>query len=212
MALEIDCRECNTRLRIREEDREKTIRCPTCSSIVPPEDLTPGSEAASPFSAVSSGPDEPEAVNPYASPTTPVDMAAGPASDGTSGSTHGVRLAMEQTRPWVLFLGILGFIATGIFALVALAGFVMVFVDNGPMGLMVCLVYGIIGVIYFAGSYYLFVYGQRIGKFLETDRMSELAHALTAQKSFWRLLGILAVLWIGLVVLLMGVSVFGVIG
>jgi len=127
----------------------------------------------------------------YASPTAPphVDVTA-QAADEPQAITPGIRRAMSQTRPWVLFLSILGFLAGGVMTLVAV-GMVIGATLSGDYELMIAApIYLLYAALYLAGAYYLSVYGRRIRLLQQTNRVRDLESALVAQKSFWRLLGI----------------------
>jgi hypothetical protein len=178
MPLETVCRQCNTRLRIREEHLGRSIKCPTCSATVPAEDLKPPAAANNPFAGSDEASEASPAVNPYASPETPVESAGGPALTDSLIVTDGIRTAMRQTRPWVIFAAVLGFLASAMMLLGALtliaAGAMS---GRGPQmtgTLMGGIVYLLMGSVYFAGSYFLLAYGQRIGKFLSSDAIADL--------------------------------------
>lgn len=147
--------------------------------------------------------------NPFASPQFPSEPMEGPS--GGRFDSPGIVDALAGTRPWVLFLGILGFIATGLFVLVAVIGIVST-MAGGPNGFPAAIglgvVYLVIAVVYAAASYYLFSYGQRIGDYLNGRDVRQLEEALFAQKSFWKLLGIVVAIYLGLVALIIPVMLF----
>lgn len=122
--------------------------------------------------------------------------------------------AMRQTRPWVLFLSILGFIGAGF---LVLAGVLFAFLGAmgeqfGAAGLfdgygpLVGLVYLVLGGAYVVPSWLLWRYAGSIGRFTTYGAMEQLAEAVVAQKSFWRFAGISSAVLIGLYVLAIGVG------
>jgi hypothetical protein len=151
-----------------------------------------------------------EEANPYVSPVEPssgIDVAAG-SGDGGGGITPGMRQALAQTRPWVLFLSVLGFLAAG---LASIASLVYVAVSVGALGALgatgLILLVGALmmagaTVLYFFAAYHLFAYASAIAKFLRSRETRDLARALLAQKSFWRLVGMVTAVVIAIYLLL----------
>jgi hypothetical protein len=113
---------------------------------------------------------------------------------------------MSETRPWVLFLSVLAFIGGGLMALGSVTLGIMVVLEEEPLAIILALIYLIYGGFGLGCAYYLFSYGQRIGVFLSTSHNDHLETALVAQKSFWKLVGIFAVVVL-LVTLLGGLLV-----
>lgn len=115
------------------------------------------------------------------------------------------------TRPWVLFLSILGFILTGLYALMTVGALVM----GGRMGgagspfLMIVLLYSVSALIYFFLSLFLFKYSTRIGEFTRTGHINHLNDALAQQLAFWRLVGILAAIGVVLILLALMFAIIG---
>ena len=125
--------------------------------------------------------------------------------------------ALTGTRPWVRLVSILGFVMTAFLALVALVmPFFSTLTDGAPglgFGILAFLLYGFIALVYGFLSLYLFRYSQSIGNFERSRSVSDLGAALGHQKSFWRLVGIVASIYLVLIVLGIGVAVIvGLIG
>jgi hypothetical protein len=113
-----------------------------------------------------------------------------------------------QTRPWVRFLSVLGFIATALMAVVGLLG--------GGLGLagaggnapaVVMLAYVPLSLVYFFPSLFLWRFAERISKLQTTKAASDMESALEAQRSFWRFVGIAVALVLALYVVLLGLMV-----
>jgi len=81
-----------------------------------------------------------------------------------------------------------GFMALGAVGIVIGAA-----VSGEPGMFFLAPMYVIYAALYLAGSYYLLLYGLRIGSFQRTHSFGDLEAALVAQKSFWKLLGIVTV-------------------
>ena len=152
----------------------------------------------------------------YATPKAAVrDMAGG---NGTI--TDSILAALRKTRPWVLFLAIVGFfgaVLTGLGGISVLFSVLMlgsmkgmspaemVFFDSGMIMGMGAL-YIVSAVIYFMASWYLLKYAGAIKRLLVSLDVTDLEVALNQQASFWKLMGILALLTIILVIVLVVVG------
>ncbi len=113
---------------------------------------------------------------------------------------------LAQTKPWVRFLSVLGFITAGIATSVSL---LTAFIEgDGPpdlpggaglvVAVQVVVMFAISVSFYFIPSVLLWKYASRIDEHLrETDPPTFLA-ALSAQTSFWRYLGVLTLILIAL--------------
>ena len=160
-------------------------------------------------------------MNPYL-PYAPPGAASGPPQMASAGaSPSGLsELALEmlrQTRPWVIFLGVLSFIASG-FMLLAGVG-MMIFgavasaATSNPFGAAIGLVYIPFGLIYIYPGIKLVKYGSAIGRLMQTRAAADLEDALTQQKSMWKFSGISAivvmVLYVVIFVVAIGVGVSG---
>ncbi len=150
--------------------------------------------------------------NPYRSPFAVGD---GPVVGDESGQviTHKVLSMLRQTQPWVRFLSVLGIIFSALMVLVGSFGFVaMTF--TGPrtasVPFFLWLVYISMGVLYFLPALLLFRYASRINDLWTNRTVRQLEDALEAQKSFWKFVGILALVVI--VLYLVGIVVAFVFG
>jgi hypothetical protein len=134
--------------------------------------------------------------DPYQAPTA----AAAPMTMGSSTDLQATILeAMRQTKPWVTFLAILGFVGAGFLILagflVSIVGVVGDTFDKGAfrgLGALVGVAYLLLGALYVVPSVLLWRYAAGIGRFLQTAAMDQLAEAVVCQKSFWRFAGISA--------------------
>jgi len=144
-----------------------------------------------------------EEINPFASPQATAEQAPPEAQPADAEAiTPAIRQALAQTKPWVTFLSFLGFFFGG---LGALAGLLMLAIavfalSIGGMisGLMV-----LVGpALYLAAAYYLFTYGRKIGAFLKSDAVVDFEQAMGAQKSFWKLAGMVTASVLGIYLVL----------
>ena len=113
--------------------------------------------------------------------------------------------ALRATRPWTRLLSILGFILVAISILSGLAlifgrNFLPASADKPPLILT-----GIINVaasiFYLVPSIWLYRYSSAISRFLGGGGAIELGNALVYQKSFWKFVGIVILVFIIIAVL-----------
>ena len=110
--------------------------------------------------------------------------------------------SMAQTKPWVRLLSVLGFLVTaGALTFVAI-GSAVGGAAPGPLDLIIMI--PMCTLFYLIPSLLLWNYASRIGEFLRGTNHASLLTALTAQKSFWKYLGIL-----GLTVVIIYAVIFG---
>lgn len=133
-------------------------------------------------------------TNPYQPPNASYDHQ-GPGGPGESPGEVPADIleAMRQTRPWVLFLGVMGFLSVGLMVLLGLGVLAMGGVKGMPGGGALGLVYIVLGALYVVPALYLWRYGSRIGSLVQLPSMDALRDALVLQKSFWRFIGITVV-------------------
>lgn len=113
---------------------------------------------------------------------------------------------LAQTKTWVRFLAVLGFIGTGFMVLMFVISTMadvrvgapgpMELVIMTPFFLLFCLI----------PSLLMWNYANQIGSFLKGSSPATFSAAITAQKSFWKYVGILSLI---IVVLYGMVFVFG---
>jgi len=129
--------------------------------------------------------------------------AGGPARAGDVPAS--VVEILKATRSWVKFLSILGFIGCG---LLVVAGLVLGAAGSlsdymGVAGGFLSLLYLAIAVLYLFPALYLFRYAKAIDGLVASSSLPSLEDALEQQRKFWRFVGILAIVMIGLYVLIM---------
>jgi uncharacterized membrane protein len=124
--------------------------------------------------------------------------------------------ALKKTRPWVLFLAILGFVGAALTLLVGISVIISsvmlgkvegIDAEIAPFGsgMMIGLgvVYAAMALIYFFSSLYLLRYAGAIKRLSSSLSVADLEAALTQQASFWKLIGILALISIVLMVVML---------
>ena len=173
-SMKTNCPNCQQSLQLPEEVVGRTVRCPSCqhqftaAAAVPPNLLGAGVAPPRPFSS----------GLPQVTPKMVADLAS--------------------TRPWVLFLSILGFIVCGLMALagIAMIGLAAAAPRGGPPMAFLGLIYIPLALLYLCPAYFLLKYSGGIRGFLATRSASQMEQALQSQKSFWKFVGILMLVMI----------------
>ena len=113
---------------------------------------------------------------------------------GVSATTMDV---LRRTRPWVLFLSILGFIGTGLMLIAAIVITAATTIASSRSGIgppaWIGLVYVVMALFCFVPAVLLWRYGSRIGTLSARGHVEDLERALDAQRVFWRLTGIFVI-------------------
>jgi type II secretory pathway pseudopilin PulG len=117
--------------------------------------------------------------------------------NGTETLTPAMLDALRQTKPWARFLSIVGFVVVALMIAagigVAAVGVFMEGASRRGLFYVLPVLYIVLGVLYFFPALYLFRYAGAIGDALALPSKSEaVERALRLQKSFWKFMGILA--------------------
>jgi hypothetical protein len=142
-------------------------------------------------------------MNPYSPPGAPglyPDADANYAAVPQASVSEGTVDLLRQTRPWVMLLGILGFIASGLLILVGvfLAGWAVLAPGAKPAQAAIGLVYVPVAFAYIYPAIKLWSYGTAISRLMASRASTDLEDALGQQKAFWKFSGIAAVVVLGL--------------
>lgn len=140
--------------------------------------------------------------SPYTAPSAQIVPAS---YGGVSAETIQV---LRETRPWVLFIAILGILWTGLMVFSGLmmllaggmAGFSTPSGSSGPAAALPSVVmmgmaamYLLLGLLYLYPVIKLFKFAGAIGALSRSGSQADLENALRQQKGFWKFLGIMAI-------------------
>ena len=154
-------------------------------------------------------PDNPFASdeNPYeASQITVETPAVGKADPGFNRTAT----ILSQTRPWVRFMSVMLFICAGFMVLAGIGMALFIAIAGGAWGMaLLGLLYVAFAILYIAPGVFLWTYANRIDIFLRQRTTDRLDSALEAQKSFWKFIGIMMIIMLGLYLLILVVGVLG---
>ena len=105
--------------------------------------------------------------------------------------------SLRQTRPWVLFFSILGFLCSALmfvmflFALGEAARLASKPIPFDDVEMVIRgITVGLLGVLYVYPSLYLWRFARSIRVLTETHQLADLEAALRVQKTFWKFCGI----------------------
>ena len=107
---------------------------------------------------------------------------------------------MKQTAAWGKFLGILGFVFTGLMVVfgIVMAGMMQSLRQDNPVGPYLSVIYLALGVLYFFPSLYLFKYSTKMKNALETKNSEVLTQAFENEKSMYKFMGIMMIVLLGI--------------
>jgi hypothetical protein len=132
-------------------------------------------------------------------------------NQSNTGVPQEVMVEMRAATPWMKFAAILGFIYTAFVVIMALVAIVM----GGGYAVIPALVQLAVATVPFFLSLFLWQYASNLKQFTETRSNVNLFTAFVKQKAFWRLWGILTIIFIVLIIIViafaatMGASLFG---
>ena len=140
--------------------------------------------------------------NPYEAPATEAVQPAGQPIEGAHITTTMVAL-FSQTRPWVRYLSIVGFIGFGMVALIGIVGGIAAMIGGSVLdldfpGFLITIVYFAFAVLYFLPILYLHRYAGALKRMSSESKTLAMEQALRHQKSFWKFIGILSIVSIAL--------------
>lgn len=160
--------------------------------------------------------------NPYTTPVVSgerIDLFAG------SGLVSGAAIQkLAGTKPWVRLLSVISFIASGFMLLGAgslvLMGTVSSIAASGrtgsalpaSFGIAIAIAYAVFALIYLYPGVKLWKYANSIARLMHTQSEVDLVDALDQQRGFWKFIGIMVAIIIGLYIVAMVLMVVGVAG
>jgi hypothetical protein len=142
--------------------------------------------------------------NPYQSPESPVIPETSRNSGITLSETSLQYLA--ESSPWLRFMGIIGFIGSGICCLVGIistitsiaASSLISELANFPVWIF-SFIQIPLGVVLFFPAYFLFNFGKRIRTYQYTHSNEDLESGFKYNKSYWKFMGILNIICLALI-------------
>jgi len=126
---------------------------------------------------------------------------------------------LRSAAPWIQFIAIVGFVFCGIMVLLA---FGMIFSsiqtpthqqgwnfrELQQIGLIVGVIYLFVAVLMFFPNLFLLNYAKGIKTFLNSNEISDLNYGFKMQKNFWLFVGIMTIIYFGIIVLTFILAIF----
>jgi len=126
---------------------------------------------------------------PSTQPSSPQRVTRNVSAQGGQQVSSLVIDKLAGTQGWVRFFSVLGFIIFGLIMLGAVGALFL-----GGMGVLISLIYIVMGALYFFPTLKLSQYASRIARLRVTKSEVDLSAALEAQRSFWAFVGIVTII------------------
>lgn len=117
----------------------------------------------------------------------------------------GIAAVLAATQPWVRLVSILGFLSAALMIVSGVVAGIAGVALTGDSGMAALgLIYPLMGILYIIPSVYLFKYASRIADYVRGGQEIQLEMALDSQRSFWKFVGVLAV--VSIVLMILGIA------
>ncbi len=123
-------------------------------------------------------------------------------------STRTIEL-LNQTRPWVQLIGILLWIGTVIIAFVAVFGVIGAIMAGHAGGFFIAAIQVVVLFVYGLLARSLTTYASHINRLNVSERIEDLEEAVASQKTFWKTVGIITVIYLIMIIVIVGLSLAG---
>jgi hypothetical protein len=156
-------------------------------------------------------------INPYQSPQTEIDAVKSLSPQGILTDT--MVSYLKESSPWLRFMGICGYITSGI---TALFGFVISLTlltrenigswleisdFSSTLGGFAGMIYIIVGVILFFPARFTYNCGARIRNFVKNNAEQELELAFKNHKSLWKFMGINTIIGLAVIPVILVITI-----
>jgi hypothetical protein len=155
-----------------------------------------------------------DSENPYQSPDTPII----PETSQNTGISFSVTMLqyLNEASPWLRFVGILGYIGSGMtaiggiiaaIAMTAVAGFA------GELSAFPAWVFSFVyiplGVLFFFPAHFTYNFGKKIRDYKFSNAIEDIELALKNNKSLWKFYGILCIIYLAIIPLFFVLAIVG---
>jgi hypothetical protein len=139
--------------------------------------------------------------NPYQSPESPII----PETSQNSGMplTDTMLRYLIETSPWLRFIGIIGYIGSGMLCVTGIISAIVMLATSNLIGefggypvWLFPLVYLPFGVLLFFPAHFTFKFGQRIRMYQNSHSNEDLELGLKYSRSYWKFMGILYIIYL----------------
>jgi hypothetical protein len=139
--------------------------------------------------------------NPYQSPETSII----PETSQNSGMplTNTMLRYLVETSPWLRFIGIIGYIGSGMLCVTGIISTIVMLVTSNLIGefggyplWLLPLVYLPLGVLMFFPAHFTYRFGQRIRMYRYSHSNEDLESGFKYSRSYWKFMGILYIIYL----------------
>jgi hypothetical protein len=117
----------------------------------------------------------------------------------TERANPAVLRTLQRTQPWARLIGIVGLVIGGLHILIVIGGGGAMIATGNADGAGLLAVVPLIALFFIFPSLYLVRYANRIRDFVTHGQQSQLEAALEAQRSFWKFIGIVTLVYLVLI-------------
>jgi hypothetical protein len=153
-------------------------------------------------------------INPYQSPENP-SVPEKPL-ESRSALTETMLSYLKEASPWLRFIGVLGFIGSGLMCLGGIIFMIVMFAASdftenlgGALTGLIGLIYIPMGALYFFPARFTYYFGAKIRDYRFTNSEQDLEMAFKNNKSLWKFIGILAIIALAFIPLFIILAIVG---
>jgi len=153
--------------------------------------------------------------NPYQSPESPI-IPEIPQNTGVMLSEK-MLCYLNGASPWLQFIGILGYIGSGLMVVGGILGTIGFSVASSFLSLgmgdfpfwIIMLIYIPLGVLFFFPAHFTYNFGRKIRNYRFSNSTEDLELAFKNNKSLWKFYGIICIIYLALIPFFIIVTIIG---
>jgi len=122
---------------------------------------------------------------------------------------------LNGASPWLQFIGILGYIGSGLLLVVGIFGTIGLFVTSSRLELgefpfwIVTVIYIPLGVLFFFPAHFTYNFGRKIRSYRFSNSTEDLELAFKNNKSLWKFYGIICIIYLAFIPFILIITVIG---
>jgi len=153
-----------------------------------------------------------DSYNPYQSPESPI-VPETPQNTGVMLTEKMLRY-LSDTSPWLQFIGILGYIGSGLLVVLGIFGTIgfsaISFLELGDFPFWIlAIIYIPMGVLCFFPAHFAFNFGRKIRNYRFSNSIDDLELAFKNNKSLWKFYGIICIIYLAIIPVFFVIAIIG---
>jgi len=154
-----------------------------------------------------------DSYNPYQSPESPI-VPETPQNTGVMLTEKMLRY-LSDASPWLQFIGILGYIGSGLLLLGGIFGTIgfsvaSPFLELGDFPFwIITIIYIPMGVLFFFPAHFAFNFGRKIRNYRFSNSTEDLELAFKNNKSLWKFYGIICIIYLAFIPVFLIIAIIG---